>query len=59
MRVVSCCGRHACCASEEFMTEEKEEEEQEEKERQGFIAEEGSEFRSFVLGRCIRAERSL
>ena len=38
--------------NEEFMTEDKEEEEQEEKEKQGFIAEEGSEFRSFVLARC-------
>ena len=38
--------REACCASEELMTEEKEEE-QEKKEKLGFIAEEGSELRSF------------
>ncbi len=39
------------------MTEDKEEEEQEEKEKQGFIAEEGPEFRAFVLGRCMQSKK--
>ena len=49
--------REACCANEKFMKEEKEEEEKEEK--QGFIAEEGSEFRSFVCGRCIVRQKGV